>query len=190
LILPFSMLSCCCLVAKSCLTLCDTMDCSTPGFPVLYYFLEFAQTQVHWVGDAIQPPHPLLSPSLPALNLSQCQGLFQWVGFSCQVVKVLELQLQHLSLQRIFRGWFPLELTGLISLLSKRLSRVFSSTTVWKHQYFGIQPSLWSKPHIHTWLPEEPYLWLYRHFWQNNVSAFLICYLSLSKLSFQRASLF
>ena len=166
------------------------MNHSTPGLPVHHQPLEFTQTHVHRVDDAIQPPHPLLSPSLPALNLSQCQGLFQWVGFSCQVVKVLELQLQHLSLQRIFRGWFPLELTGLISLLSKRLSRVFSSTTVWKHQYFGIQPSLWSKPHIHTWLPEEPYLWLYRHFWQNNVSAFLICYLSLSKLSFQRASLF
>ena len=75
LILPFSMLCCCCLVTKSCLTLCDTMDCSTPGFPVLYYFLEFAQTQVHWVGDAIQPLHPLLSPSLPAFNLSQHQGL-------------------------------------------------------------------------------------------------------------------
>ena len=89
----FSMLCCCCLVAKSCLTLCNPMDCSTPGFPVLYYLPEFAQTQVHWVGDAIRPPHPLLPPSLPALNLSHCQGLFQWVGFSHQVVKVLELQL-------------------------------------------------------------------------------------------------
>ena len=67
-------------VVKSCPTLCDPMDCSTPGFPVLHYLLEFAQTHVHWVGDAIQWSGPLSSPSPPALNLSQHQGLFQWVG--------------------------------------------------------------------------------------------------------------
>ena len=70
----------CCSVAQSCLTLCDPMGCSTPGFPVLHHLPEFAQTHVHWVGNAIQPPHPLLSPSPPAFNLSQHQGLFQWVG--------------------------------------------------------------------------------------------------------------
>ena len=70
----------CCLVAQLCLTLCDPVDCSMPGFPVLHYLLVFAQTHVHWVGDAIQPSHPLLSPLPPALNLSQHQGLFQWVG--------------------------------------------------------------------------------------------------------------
>ena len=63
----------CCLVTKLCLTLCDPMDCSTPGFPVLHYLLEFAQTHVHWVGDAIQLSHPLLLPSLPALSISQHQ---------------------------------------------------------------------------------------------------------------------
>ena len=68
------------LVAQSCPTLCDPMDCSTPGFPVLLYLPEFAQTHVHWVGDAIQPSHSLLPPSPPALNLSQYQGLFQWAG--------------------------------------------------------------------------------------------------------------
>ena len=67
---------CCCSVTKLCLTLCDPMDCSIPGFPVPYYLLEFAQTHFHWVGDAIQPSHPLPSPSPPALNLSQHQGLF------------------------------------------------------------------------------------------------------------------
>ena len=81
----------CCSVAKLCLTLCNPMDCSRPGFPVLHYLLEFAQTHVHWVGDAIQPSHPL-SSSPPALNLSQHQGLFQWVGPLHQVDKVLELK--------------------------------------------------------------------------------------------------
>ena len=78
--------------------------------PVLYYLLEFAQTHVYWVGDAIQPSHPLLTPFPPAFNLSQHQGLFQWVGSSHQMAKILELQ--HQSFQWIFRGWFPLELTG------------------------------------------------------------------------------
>ena len=79
-----------CLVAQLCQSLYDPMDCSTPGFPVLHYLTEFAQTHVHWVGDAIQPSHPLSSPS-PALNLAQHQGLFQWVSSSHQVAKVLEL---------------------------------------------------------------------------------------------------
>ena len=73
---------CCCSVAKSCLSLCDPMDCSTPGFPVLHYLLELAQTGVHRVSDAIQTSHPLSSPSLPAFNLSQHQGLSQWLGIT------------------------------------------------------------------------------------------------------------
>ena len=84
-------------------TLCNTTDCSTPGFPVLHYLPEFAQTHVHWVGDAIQPSHPLLPPSAPALNLSQHQWFFQWVSSSHRVAKLLELQLQHQSFQWIFR---------------------------------------------------------------------------------------
>ena len=71
------------------------MDCSMPGFLVLHYLPEFAQIHGHWVGDVIQPPHPLLPSSDPALNLSQNQGLFQWVSSSPQVAKGLELQLQH-----------------------------------------------------------------------------------------------
>ena len=94
-------------VAQSCPTPCDPMDCSTQGFPFLHYHLEFAQTHVHWVGDTIQPSHPLLSPS-PAFNLSQHQGLFQWVSSLHQAAKVLELQLQSaLAL--------PIECSGLIS---------------------------------------------------------------------------
>ena len=89
--------------AQSCLTLFDSMDCSLLGFAVLYYLLEFAQTHVYWVGDAIQSSHLLSPPSPLALNLSQHQGLFQWVSSSYQVAKVLELQLQHQSYQWIFR---------------------------------------------------------------------------------------
>ena len=95
---------CCYSVTQSCPTLCDPMDCSMPGFPVHHQFPEPTQTHVHWVGDAIQPSHPLSSPSLPAFHLSQHQGLFQWVGSSHQVAKVLEFQLKHQSFQWIFCG--------------------------------------------------------------------------------------
>ena len=73
-------IKCCWSVTKSCLTLCNPMECSMPAFPVLDFLPEFAQTHVHWVDGAIQPSHPLSTPSLPALNLSQHQGLFQWVS--------------------------------------------------------------------------------------------------------------
>ena len=141
-------------VTQLCLTLCDPMNRSTPGLPVHHQLPESTQTHVHWVSDAIQPSHPLSSLSPPALNLSQHQGLFQWVSSSHQVAKVLELQLQHQSFQR--KPWFPLGLIGLISLLSKRFSRVFSNTTVQKHQLFGAQLSLWFNCPIHTWLLEKP----------------------------------
>ena len=141
-------------VAQSCLTLCDPMS-SIPGLPVHHQLPESTQTHVHWVSDAIQPSHPLLSPS-PALNLSQYQSLFKCLSSSHQVAKVLELQLQHQSFQWIIQDWFPLGLTSLISLLSKGLSRVFSNTTVQKHQLFGTQPSLRSNSHIHTWTLEKP----------------------------------
>ena len=85
-------------VTRSCLTLCDPLDCSTPGFPVYYQLPELTQTHVHRVGDATQPSHPLSSAS-PAFNLSQHQGLFQGVSSSHQVAKVLEFQLQHQSIQ-------------------------------------------------------------------------------------------
>ena len=82
-------------VTQLCLTLCDPMDCSMPGLPVHHQLPEFTQTHVHWVSDAIQPSHPPLSPSPPTFNLSQHQGLFQWVSSSHQVAKVLEFHLQH-----------------------------------------------------------------------------------------------
>ena len=102
-------------VVQSCPTLCNPMDYITPGFPVHHQLPEFTQTHVHWVGDSIQPSHPLSSPSPLTFNLSQHQGLFKWVSSSHQVSKVLEFQLQHQSFQRIFRidllydwlVWFP-----------------------------------------------------------------------------------
>ena len=118
------------------------MDCSTPGLPVHHQLPEFTQTHVHWVSDAIQPSHPLLPPS-PAFNLSQHQGLFQWVSSSHQVAKVLEFELHSASvLPMNIQDWFPLGWTGWISLQSKGLSRVFSNTTIQKHQFSGTQPLL------------------------------------------------
>ena len=114
--------------------------------------LRVCQINAHWISDAIEPSHPLL-PSSFAFNLSQHQDLLQWklfisgsqnIGVSASVLPVN------------IQGWFPLGLTCLISLESKRLSRVFVSTTIQKHQYFGTQPSLWSNSHIHTWLLEKP----------------------------------
>ena len=90
---------CCCSVTQSCPTLCDPMNYSMPGFPVLHFLPEFAQTHVHWISDGFQPSHSLSPPSPPAFSLSQQQGLFQWVSFLYQVAKVLELQLQHQSCQ-------------------------------------------------------------------------------------------
>ena len=93
-------------VTQSCLILCNPIDCSTPGFPVHHQLPEFTQTHVQWVSDAIQPSHPLSSPSPPAFKHFQHQVLFQWVISSHQVAKVLEFQLQHQSFQRIFRTGF------------------------------------------------------------------------------------
>ena len=145
---------CCCSVAKLFPTLCNSMDCSFPGFPVLRNLLEFAQIHVHWVSDAIQPSHSLSPPSPSALNLSQHQSLFQWVD-SASVGQSIGASASASVLSMNIQGWFSLRLTSLISLQSKRLSRVFSSTTVWKHQFFGAQPSLWSNSHIYACLLEK-----------------------------------
>ena len=116
------------------------MDCSRPGLPVHHQLPEFTQTHVHRVGDAIQPSHPLSSPSPPAPNPSQHHGLFQWwliswggqsIGVSASA-SVLPMNTQD---------WSPLGWTGWISLQSKGLSGAFSNTTVQKHQFFGAQLS-------------------------------------------------
>ena len=93
-------------VAQSYLTLCDLMKCSTPGLPVHYQLPKSTQTHVHRVGEAIQPFHPLSSPSPSVFNFSQHQGLFKWVSSSHQVARVLEFQLWHQSFQWIFRTDF------------------------------------------------------------------------------------
>ena len=146
-------------VAQSCPTLCDPMNRSTPGLPVHHQLLEFTQTHVHWVDDAIQPSHPLPFPSPPAPNPSQHQNLFQsfpmsqllaWGGQSIGVsalASVLPMNTQD---------WSPLGWTGWISLQSKAPSRVFFNTTVQKHQFFSTQLSSQSNSHIHTWPLEKP----------------------------------
>ena len=143
-------------VTQSCPTLCNPMNRSTPGLPVHHQLLKFTQTHVHRVGDAIQPSHPPLSPSPPAPNPSQHQGLFpnsqicawgsQSIGVSASA-SVLRMNTQDLS---------PLEWTGWTSLQSKGLARVFSNTAVQKHQFFGTQFSSQSNSHIHTWPLETP----------------------------------
>ena len=115
----------CVWVIKSCPTLCNPMDCSTPGSSVLHHLLELAQIHVHWVGDAIQPFHPLSPPSPPALNLSQHQGLFQWVSSLHHVAESIRASASILPMN--IQGWFPLGLTGLISLLSKGLGIILTS---------------------------------------------------------------
>ena len=133
-------------VTQSCLTLCDPMDCSTPGFPVHHQLPDLTQTHVHQVSDAIQPSHPLLSPSLPGFNLSQHQGLFQWVCSSHQVAKVLELLLQHESFNEhsgliSFRiDWFHLPAVQgtLKSLLQHHCSKL---SILWRLSFFTVQLS-------------------------------------------------
>ena len=126
-------------VAQSCPTLCDPMNRSMPGLPVHHHLLEFTQTHVHRVRDAIQPSHPRSSPSPPALNPSQhhffpVSQLFSWGGQSTGVSALASF------LPKKPQGWSPSEWTGWISLQSKGLSRVFSNTTVQKHQFFSAQP--------------------------------------------------
>ena len=120
------------------LTLCYPIDCSTSGFPVYHQLPKLSQTNVHQVGDAIQPLHPLLSLSPSALNLSQHQGLLtgQFFATGDQIFRV---SVSASVLPKNIQDLFPLGWTGWISLQSKGLSRVFSNTTVQKHQFFGAQ---------------------------------------------------
>ena len=134
-------------VALSCLTLWDPMDCSTPGFPVHLHLWELTQTHVHQVGDAIQPSHPLSSPSSPAFHLSQHPV------FSCESVLNIRWPKNgsfSISPSSEYSGLITLGWTGCISWQPKGLSRVFSNTTVQKYQFFSTQLSLWSNSHIYT----------------------------------------
>ena len=135
----------CCSVAQSCLTLCDPMDCRTPDFPILYCLPEFSQSHIQSVmpsNHLMLCCHLLLLPStFHSIRSFPVNQLFASGGQSIGASPSTSVLL--VSIQ----GWFPLGLTGLISLLSKGLWRVFSSTTVWKHQFFSVLPSLWSSYH-------------------------------------------
>ena len=138
-------------VSQSCLTLCNPMNHNTPGLPVHHQLPESTQTHVHWVGDAIQPSHPLLSPFPPALNLSQHQGLFKQVSSLHQVAKVLEFQLQHQSFQWIFRtdsfrmDW--LDLLAVQGTLKRLLQPHSSKASILLRSAF---PTQLSNPHMTT----------------------------------------
>ena len=159
-------------VIKSCPSFWDPINCSMPGLPILHYLPEFAQIHIHWVNDAIQPFHPLSPPSPSALNASQHQSLFQCqlftsagpgIGASASA-SILPMNIQ---------GWVLLGLTGLISLKSTGLSRIFSRTTIWKPHFFGTQPSLWSNFHICIWLLKKSIALTIRAFVGNVMS--LLC---------------
>ena len=122
---------------QSCPILCDPMDCSMPGHPVLHHLIKFAQTHVHWVHDAIQPSH-LLSPQLSScLQSFPASGSFPKSWLITSGGQSIIVSASTSVLQMNIQDWFPLGWTSLISLQSKGFTRVFSSTTVRKHQFFG-----------------------------------------------------
>jgi len=140
-------------VAQLCLTICDPKNHRTPGLPVHHQLLEFTETHVYRVSDAIQPSHPLSSSSPPAPNLSQHQSLFQWVNSSYEVAKVLEFQLQHHSLQRNPRT--DLLQNGLVeSPCSPRDSQDSSPMPQSKSINSSVLTFFTVHNHIHTW-PQE-----------------------------------
>ena len=136
------------------------MNYSTLGFPVLHYFLEFAQFHVHCVNNAIQPSHPIV-PFSSYLQSFPTSGSFPVSQFFASGGQSIGASASASVLPMNIQGWFPLGLTGWISLLSKGLSRVFPSTTFQKYQFFSTQPSLSSNSHISKWPLEKPYLWPY-----------------------------
>ena len=143
-------------VAQPCLTLYDPMDCSTPGLPVHHQLLEFTQTHVHGVSDAIQPSHPLASPSPPAFTLSQHQDLFQMSQLFASGGQSVGVSASASVLPMNTQDWFPLGWTGWISLQSTGLSGVFSNT-----QFKSISSSALSFPYgpaptsTHDHLPQK-----------------------------------
>ena len=128
------------------------------SLPVVHHLLQFAQTPVPWVGGAIQPSHPLLSPSPPTFSLSHIRVFSNESALHITWPKYWSFSF-NISPSNEYSGLISsLGCTVLISLQSKGPSRVFSNTTVQKHQFFSAQPSLWSSSHIHTWLLEKNYL--------------------------------
>ena len=151
-----------CSVAQSCPTLCDPMDCKTPGFPVHHQLLELTQMHVHWVGDANPTISSSVVPFSAHLQSFPAPGSFQMSQFFPSSGQSIGVSASASVLLMNFQDWVPLGLTAWISLQSKGLSRVFSNTTGQKHQFFRAQLLLQSISHIHTWLQEKPQLWLDR----------------------------
>ena len=141
-------------VAQLCLTLCNPMDYSTPGFPVHHQLPELTHDHVHWVSDAIQPSHPLSSPLLLP-SIFAASGSFPMSQFFTSGGQSIGVSASASVLPMNVQDWFHLGWTDWISLQSKGLSGASSNTTVQKHQFFNAQPSLWSNSHIHTWLLEK-----------------------------------
>ena len=142
-------------VTQSCLTLCNPMNCSAPSFPVHHQYLEFTQTHLHrqWCHQAISSsiiPFSSCPQSLPASQSFPMSQLFAWSGQSIGASALASF------LPKNTQDWSPLEWTGWLSLQFKRLSKVFSNTTLQKHQFVGIQLSSQSNSHIHTWPQEKP----------------------------------
>ena len=128
-------------VAQSCPTLSDTMDCSMQGLPIHFQLPEFTQIHVHWIRDAIQPSHPLLTPSPPTLNLYQHQSLFKWVSSSYQVAKVLEFQLLDQSFQWTGLIYFRIDCFDCFSVqgtLKSLLQHRSSKPSILQHSAFFI----------------------------------------------------
>ena len=150
-------------VTQSCPTLCNPMNCSTPGLPVHHQLPESTQTHVHWVGDAIQPSHSLSSLSPPALNLSQHQGLFKWVSSSNQVAQVLEFQLQHQSFE-----WTPrTDLLAVQGTLNSLLQHHSSKTSILRCSAFIIVQL------SHPYMTTGKTIALYRQTFVDNVMSLL-----------------
>ena len=143
----------CCLVAQSCPTLCDPMDCSVPGFLFLHQLLELTQTGVHWVGGTISSS---VVPFSSCLQFFPASGSFLMRWLFATGAQSIGASVSASVLSMNIQDWFILGLTGLISLQSKGLSRIFSNSTFQKHQFFGTQPFLWSNSDIHTWLLQKP----------------------------------
>ena len=122
---------------------------ASAGFPAHHQLPELAQTHVHWVGDTIQPSHPII-PFFSCLQSFPATGSFLRSHFFSSGGQRMGNSVSASVLTMNIQDWFPLRLTGLISLLSNGLSKVFSNTTIQKHQLFGTQLSLWSNSHIHT----------------------------------------
>ena len=153
---------CSCSFTKSCPILCNPWTAAVQAslsFTISLSLLKFMSIESVMLSNQLILRKIKMFPYTPALNFSQHQGLFQWVSSLHKMTKVLEFHLQHQSFQWIFKTDF-LGVTGLISLVSKGLSRDFSSTTIQKHQFFGTQFPLWSNSHIYTWLLEKSKLWL------------------------------